>query len=359
MRYFKYLILAFILALPVNVFAGPPPPATQSRVDFLTTDRPDEEVYAYYDLRDRSTYVQVTNDEDVDNPLCIHVQIFQQDNNCDEINFNDTLTPNDTVVYDMDNLVRNDGSAVPVNLDDDSYGFVAISAVRCSTNSDDKLESPLLGNVRIIDDSGYEYRMNLATNRSSKTLIPEIISGFTPPWDRVWGNVIIPFNTVDGANQADVVGFIVENDRNLNGVAAGGDPDPDDDLVYNEEVGITFDVFQIDENEQRLSCDQVTMGCGPNVVLNHGINDDYPASRGNNLLCEGAGLNPGQTNGYISLENPTFLSPIDKVEEPPIPDFEFVCLVGLNNGDNTGSMDECRVKCIDEDDSDFNCEFNT
>ncbi|NIP29384.1 MAG: hypothetical protein GTO02_03235 [Candidatus Dadabacteria bacterium] len=188
--------------------------------------------------------------------------------------------------------------------------------------------------------------MNLLTNRSSKDLLQAIVPGFYVTFDSVLANVVIPFNTVDGANQADIVGFITENDRFANGQTGDGD----EYNVYNEEVGITFDVFQIDENEQRLSCDQVTMGCGPNVVLNHGINDDYPASRGNNLLCEGGGLKPGQTNGYISLENPTFLSPIDKVEEPPIPDFEFVCLVGLNNGDNTGSMDECQFKCVDTTD---------
>ncbi|NIP31319.1 MAG: hypothetical protein GTN59_12415 [Candidatus Dadabacteria bacterium] len=78
--------------------------------------------------------------------------------------------------------------------------------------------------------------------------------------------------------------------------------------------------------------------------MNYGINEDYPASRGNNLLCEGAGLTPNQTNGYISLENATFLSPVtDDVDEY----FEFICMVGLNNENGTGSMDECQVHCID------------
>ncbi len=79
--------------------------------------------------------------------------------------------------------------------------------------------------------------------------------------------------------------------------------------------------------------------------MNYGINEDYPASRGNNLLCEGAGLSPGQTNGYISLENASALSPLDNRPDPEDDSFEFVCLVGLNNGDGTGSMDECRFRC--------------
>lgn len=364
MKFFKYMVLAVLIAFPVSTIAGPGPPiATQSIVQFTTKDFPDQEAFAYYDLRDRRTYIQVSNIEDEVNPLCIHVQIFQQDQGCSELDFNDELTPNDTVIYDMDNLVRNNGTDIPVNLDDDSYGFVAISAVNCSTNSDGGLSDPLIGNVRIIDDSGYEYRMNLlndaglqATDRWIQSFI---VPGFLEPADEVLANIVIPFNTVDGANQADIVAFITEDNRNLAGVADEDDgpeptPDQDDDLVYNEEIGISFSVFLLDEDEERLSCDRKTFGCGPNVVLNYGVNEDYPASRGDNLLCEGGGLLPGQEHGYISLENPTFLSPIDNVIEPPLNSFEFVCLVGLNNGDNTGSMDSCTYKCIDTDDDSEN-----
>ncbi|NIP31768.1 MAG: hypothetical protein GTO02_19860, partial [Candidatus Dadabacteria bacterium] len=329
MRYFKYLVLAFLITIPVNVFAGDFP-AIQSNVTFLTTDRPDEEAYAYYDLRNRKSYIQVTHVDDVRNPLCIHVQIFQQDRSCDELNFEDELTPNDTVVYDLDNIIKNDGSEAPINLADDSYGFVAISSFVCGDRDSDG-NNDLIGNFRIIDDSGYEYRMNLIMDKRSKTILPPIVPTIFEPIDTVTAHVVIPFNTVDGANQADIVGFVVDNDRLGNG-QEGKD---DDYNVYNEEAGITFDVFQFDENEEPLSCDKVTFACAPDKAMHYGINDDYPASRGDNLLCEGGGLKPGQTNGYISLENPTFLSPlelVDRIED----DFEFICLVGLNNGNGTG-----------------------
>ncbi len=331
--------------MPINLIAGPGEPLTQSRVSIQTTDRPDEDVYTYYDLRNRKTYIQVTNIETEDSlalpTLCIHVHIFQQDKSCDELNFEDELTPNDTVVYDMDNLVRNDGTPVAANLDDDSYGFVAISAYVCGNPSNEETPNALIGNVRIIDDAGYEYRMNLVTDRNSRRLLQSSDSSTPEPA----GNIIVPFNTVDGAKFADVVGFITEQDRRNNG---SNEPFPEDEF-FNDESGITFSVFQVDENEERISCDQKTFACGPGKVMNYGINDDYPASRGNNLLCEGGGLTPGQTNGYISLENATFLSPIDNVQNPPRDDFEFICLVGLNNGDNTGSMDECLYRCDEVD----------
>ena len=117
MKYIKYLVLAFILILPFNAYSGM---VTGNEIEFLQTDDDgDSEVYAVYDLRNRSTFVQVTRTDNnqVQNPLCIHIQIFQQDKGCVELDFEDSLTLNDTVVYDMDNLVRNDGTAVPVNLE--------------------------------------------------------------------------------------------------------------------------------------------------------------------------------------------------------------------------------------------------
>ncbi len=121
MKYIKYLVLSFIIAVPLNAFAGADPDYTA-----ITTDFADNKLSAYYDLRNRQSYVQVTNA--VTENIRIHVQIFQHDRGCSELNFFDELTPNDTVVYNMDDIVKNDGSAVPANLDDDSYGYVVVSS---------------------------------------------------------------------------------------------------------------------------------------------------------------------------------------------------------------------------------------
>ena len=74
--------------------------------------------------------------------------------------------------------------------------------------------------------------------------------------------------------------------------------------------------------------------------MNYGINEDYPASRGNNLLCPGGGqVDPD--GGYILFDNPNGFNSV------PVPDNEFsvedrdifVGFIGLNNGDGTGSLD--------------------
>ncbi|NIP30921.1 MAG: hypothetical protein GTO02_14035 [Candidatus Dadabacteria bacterium] len=166
---------------------------------------------------------------------------------------------------------------------------------------------------------------------------------------------------MDGANQADIVAFVYEDDRSISGFQ-GDEIDDDTDfehLIYNETAGASFEVFLVDENEERVSCGIKNFACGPNKIMNYGINKDIPASRGDNLLCNSAGLDPGQTNGYVSLERPSFVSSINNILLAESvagvsvggveTSFEFVCLVGLNNGNGTGSMDTCQYKCAEGD----------
>lgn len=257
---------------------------------------------APYDLRDRHTYIQVTNTENLN--VRIHVQIFQNDKNCDELNFFDELTPNDTVVYNLDNLIRNNGTPVPVNLADDSFGYVVVS--------DENIAAPstLIGNFRIIDLPGnYEYRSNMAGAGLNGDPVPEF---FLNSGDKFIAN----FNTVDGANQADVIGYAYD--------------DAQTSTVVNYDDGVSFDIFVFDMNEEPLSCDQKVFACGG--TMNYGINEDYPNSRDGEPLCPGGGL-ADPLGGFISLENPVFINRMQ-------PGFEvFVGLIGINNGNGTGSMD--------------------
>ena len=121
--------------------------------------------------------------------------------------------------------LRNDGSEVPINLDDNSYGYVAVSAYVCGDpDDDDPVSGSLIGNFRILDDTGYEYRTNMIGEQSTKSLS----SGGDP-----FADVVIHVNTVDGANFADVVGFTYINDRTPSGESLAN-------TVTNEENGVTF-----------------------------------------------------------------------------------------------------------------------
>ena len=342
MRIVQNILFSLLIILPTFVHAGT---FVQSTLGYNHKFNQSDELFGYYDLRNRSTYVQVTNkidDGNNQNPLCIHVQIFQQDQGCVELNFEDELTPNDTVIYNLDNIERNNGTEVPINLDDNSYGVITISSFVCNNRDEDP--NALIGNFRIVDDSGYEYRMNLFGEESSTTILERSTTPLLP-----LGNLIIPFNTIDNATHADIIAFVIEENRSSSGndgIVGSGDMDSDD-LIYLEKAGVTFSIFQVDENEERLSCDRKTFGCGPNVVLNYGINEDYPASRGDNLLCEGGGLLPDQKHGYISLENVEFLSPLDNNTPSEEDTFDLLCMYGLNNGNGTGSMDGCFLQCIE------------
>ena len=313
----KLLVLAALLMLPIGAQAQ-----TNDYADIGFTDFPEDELVAYYDLRNRSTYVQVTNRGSFENPdqsgtVCIHVQIFQQDRGCSELNFNDELTLNDTHIYDLDNLVRNNGTQVPASLLDDSYGYVVINAEECDNpgSDDGEADAALIGNARIVDNAGYEYRYNL---------VGESDEQLTTGGGDDNGHIEVHFNTIDGAGWADVVGFVYDE--------AGG---PDETTVRNVSSGITFSIFQFDQNEEPLSCDQKTFACGG--TMNYGINEDYPNSRDGSLLCPGGGLAPGQTHGFVSLEDAV----VNDGDTTLVEEFEFVCLVGINNGNGTGSMDEC------------------
>ncbi|NIP32071.1 MAG: hypothetical protein GTO02_21915 [Candidatus Dadabacteria bacterium] len=301
MKYFKYLVLVLIVALPLHSYGV----GDSNQLDTDTTSpsfNKNNQLSAYYDLRDRESYIQVTNIDDVN--VTIHVQIFQHDRGCDELNFNDTLTPNDTIVYNLDDIIRNNGSDVPVSLADNSYGYVVVTT---TVNAPTTLDPALIGNLRIIDDEGYEYRTNMISL--------DVDQGVQS--DRFFAN----FNTVDSANQADVVGYAYHGKTSTS--------------VRNIDNGFSFDIFVFDLDEDPLSCDRRNFACGN--VMNYGINEDYPASRGTDLLCPGGGLANPQ-GGFVQFINGTNLDGTPPESEADGEDV-FVGLIGINNNDGTGSID--------------------
>ena len=304
MKYFKYLFVALVLALPIYSHAGSP-----NRINVMNTDQATSilntsfistQLTSPYDLRNRQSYIQITNTHSTS--VEIHIQIFQHDRDCTELDFFDELTPNDTVIYDFDNIVKNNGSSVPVNLQDDSSGYVVVTI----TNTQGRNRG-IIGNFRIIDQLGnYEYRSNMAAELIGSSCNTSIDNSLRAN-----------FNTIDQTMYADVIGYGYEKTSLT--------------TATNIEQGYNFDIFVFDLDEEPLSCDTKNFACGN--IMNYGINEDYTNSISEDLLCPGGGLaNPN--GGFISFENGVNLdSDDDSLQDV------FIGFIGINNNNGTGSMD--------------------
>jgi len=279
-------------------------------------------IFNYWDRRDRETFIQVTNEDD-NSGRWVHVQIFNVPDLCAEFNFFDFYTPSDSHIYDMANLTANNGADLFPPAFDNGYGMVVVTVV-AAPGGNIQFSRDLIGNFRIIDDAGYEYRTNS----------PGLSPGNT---DQV--NVfryVFNFNDFAGANMSDVVGIACDFSTSGAGGSGGGvrcaDPDS-----HN----VVFEIEQFDENENEFSCQNTAFACfesdeidddfqATNNILfggfNLGLNDLYVNSRGEPSICNG--FNP---RGFIRA----------KVRQGGnTPDGNvFVGFTGLNNGDGTGSMD--------------------
>jgi len=297
-------------------------------------------LFSFFDLRERETFVQVTNtansefieddDDDVNlsNPITLHVQIFDVDNNCNENNFFDVYTPNDTHIYNIRDIQTNDGNPSGVLLPDGAYGFVAVSIIDINSTID-AVDHVLIGNFRIIDNTGYEYRTNSGGWDNFDELQP------------VGGEWTINFNTNEGVSFSDVVVIMVNDLNNFS-----SDPEFEVDVL---KAWSLFDVDIFDNNENIFSCRNVIFGCvdDDNPLLEalleevsddtdssasvarfeYGINEAIPHSRGGELLCPGNII----SEGFVRFDRIS-----SQVEDEGSMTAQFV---GLNNGNGRGSMD--------------------
>ena len=284
------------------------------------SDAASDILIGFFDLRDRETFVQITNVDGAESET-VHVQIFDVSNNCNENNFFDTYTPNDTHVYNLRDILTNDGNPSGVVLPDNAYGIVSV--YRTPDPGNESFE--LIGNLRIEDDNGYEYRSNLAGQTEG-----------TRSTDFSTFN----FNTEAGVTLSDII-IIPYIDLGSETAEISVDD------VLN--IFKVFDVDIYDLNENPFSCRNVIFACinqdsplieeilNPENILvgegtasvadfEYGINEAIPHSRDGELLCPGNNI----SEGFVRL---------DKVGAPI--DFETaqVSYIGLNNGNGRGSMD--------------------
>jgi len=139
----------------------------------------------------RNTYVQVTIADEFF--TAIHVRIL--DENCNEIrNFCDFYTGGDTHVYNLGDLVLNDGDTPDENVLQGHEGFLTITAVDDCPSPDLAIDyNALAVTVQVIDDIDYSYGFNANHRFAVCEDIPVFIdsnlisngsfqSGFLDPW---------------------------------------------------------------------------------------------------------------------------------------------------------------------------------
>jgi hypothetical protein len=292
---FLILFLALTICLfPVkSVFAGHVPGDA-----FISTPETDNNedaaLFYFFDLRERETFIQLTFSDPLGTGLdaTAHVQIFDVGNNCNENDFFDGYTINDTHVYNMRDIQTNDGNPSGVVLPEGSYGIVAIT-LRFPTMLDEDIFA--FGNLRIIDNNGYEYRTNaqhlFSIGNGPPPVLPELFYSFN-------------FNQKGGVSLSDVVGltiFFVATE-NILGF----------EIVAEPVQGIfsPFDVDIVDNNETIFSCRDIIFSCvnEDNPLLEellsiaeiasvasfeYGINNAIPHSKGGELLCPGNNISEG------------------------------------------------------------------
>ena len=259
--------------------------------------------------------------------LFLHIQIYNVAQNCNENNFFDDYTINDTHVYNLRDIITNDGDPSGVVLPDDTYGIVVVTPVNSTLDGFD--ESSFIGNFRILDTNGYEYRTNMS-GWNDDSFYPDYINDL----------LTFNFSQESGVNLSDIVGVLVVDPGNTGEWIA-------DNITRTFAV---MDVDIYDLNEVPLSCRDIAFACvepnspfvqeilaydggdggefigtnGANVAsFEYGINEAIPHSKNGELLCPGNVIG----DGFVGLN-------FQGLALPAGSNFEaiFNVFVGLNNG---------------------------
>lgn len=310
----KILIFSFLVFSSTNLYAGFAPTINE-------TDTGDYQLVGFFDLRDRETFIQLTNSDIFSRS--VHIQLFDVSNNCNENNFFDFYTPNDTHIYNIRDIATNDTNPSGVVLPQNAYGIFVATFIFPSSPPSSSLNR-FFGNQRIEDNNGYEYRTNLSGIGNDE------LSSSNPR------SYTFNFNSESGVILSDVVGIQLDGESNAS---------PEGEVLAADIVNIwtSWDIDIYNTNEVPFSCRNVIFACTDqnNPLLEalledsgdasvasfeYGINDAIPHSKGSELLCPNNIIN----NGFVRLLN---IGNGDETGDP------FVLYVGLNNGNGRGSMD--------------------
>lgn len=282
------LTLTFSFTSLTDSYAG----GSGQALPLSETDTNNYQLYSFYDLRNRESFVQVTSP---DTATTLHIQVFDVGNLCNENNFFDAYTANDTHVYNLRDLTTNDTNPAGFVLPDGAYGFVVVTAV-LGVGQPANTEANIIGNFRVLDNTGYEYRTNSQGPSEINTIARQ-------------ENFTFNFNSIGNVGWSDVIGITVDDITSGEVTATGS--------------SITFDTTLYNNNEVEFSCSDTTFACAAGT-FEYGINDAIPSSRDGGVTCGSNVIPEGLVNfNFITASN---------LEA-------FAGYIGLNNGNGRGSMD--------------------
>jgi len=268
----------------------------------------------YYDEFESESLVQVTNTNDTDG-VWIHVQIFRNyDANegegvtpviCDERDFVDFLTPNDTHVYSLNdsNFPKNTGETEvdpgeSTSIDvDNTKGFVVITPVVSESDFSAISFEYLIGAT---NDGDADWRMNAMGRSAVDFTTGEKVADETPLDGVTNGYVLIQpeeliFDFSGDGDDVDVIGIAFTDVYGTPGLQG-----------YAVEAGeATWTSFIFDFKEDPTSCGVRPVGC----FLTVGLNETYqqnnqifiPVGGDDDLLCGGAEtpeFDPGNQSNF-------------------------------------------------------------
>ena len=262
----------------------------------ITTRATSQLVY-YYDLFGEETKIQITNTNDSEG-VWIHVQIFRNLDNamegifCDERDFVDFLTPNDTHFYELNisNFPRNIGetavaagsaTTIDLNVPDNTSGFVVITPIVSESDFSAMSFQHLVGTS---NDDSEEFRLTAmgrdAVDLATGQILADgiVLDGTTAGFLLLQPEELL-LSFQDGGD-ADVVGIAFDDNYGPPGL-----------LGYNiTPADVTWTPFIFDYNEDPTSCGNTPVSCFQTVGINDtkAQNNEVINSTMNDiLLCAG------------------------------------------------------------------------
>lgn len=278
-----------------------------------TTDELASQLIHWYDqdgiTTGRSSLLQITNTNDVSG-VWLHVQVFRSFDSdesletpddkviCNERDFVDFLTPNDTHVYILgtENFAKNEGegsdgtgSGVETSLDlRNSKGFVVVTPV---VNESDltAISFPYLHGTTIVTEENRAYRLNAMGREAVDFTTGELTEENTPLDGTTNGFALIQPEELY-FNFLDAVTGVVEVGMDVVGITFQDSYGPPGLLGYSANpADVSLISFLFDSKEDPTSCGSRDINCFSSIGLNED-KGDANALLDNEVLCPGVDI---------------------------------------------------------------------